>query len=456
MIEHQILSSMLTDESYTRKVMPFIKDEYFADRSHKLLLSIVQQYFIKYNTVPDKAAMLIEIDSVAGVDATSVEDSINWIKNYSPDPVNIEWLLDQTEKFCQDKAIYNAIMSSITILEKEDGQKGNIPTLLQQALQVSFDTSVGHDFIDDAESRFDYYHNQEVQTPFDLDMMNKITKGGIPNKTLNIILAGTGVGKSLFMCHMAASHIMIGKNVLYITMEMAEERIAERIDANLLDVTLDDLSSLTKEMYDKKMNRLKEKVTGKLIVKEYPTASANANHFRHLIQELRTKKNFKPDVIFIDYLNICSSFRIKGGSNAGSYTIVKSIAEELRGLAVEHNVPIISATQATRSGAASSDLSLEDTSESFGLPATADFMVGISQTEELESLNQMLVKQLKNRYSDPSKHRRFVVGIDKAKMRLYDVEQSAQGDLVDDVPIVNKILGWNGSTDIKDVFSKFK
>lgn len=456
MIEHQILSSMLTDESYTRKVMPFIKDEYFADRSHKLLLSIVQQYFIKYNTVPDKAAMLIEIDSVAGVDATSVEDSINWIKNYSPDPVNIEWLLDQTEKFCQDKAIYNAIMSSITILEKEDGQKGNIPTLLQQALQVSFDTSVGHDFIDDAESRFDYYHNQEVQIPFDLDMMNKITKGGIPNKTLNIILAGTGVGKSLFMCHMAASHIMIGKNVLYITMEMAEERIAERIDANLLDVTLDDLSSLTKEMYDKKMNRLKEKVTGKLIVKEYPTASANANHFRHLIQELRTKKNFKPDVIFIDYLNICSSFRIKGGSNAGSYTIVKSIAEELRGLAVEHNVPIISATQATRSGAASSDLSLEDTSESFGLPATADFMVGISQTEELESLNQMLVKQLKNRYSDPSKHRRFVVGIDKAKMRLYDVEQSAQGDLVDDVPIVNKILGWNGSTDIKDVFSKFK
>jgi|TARA_R110000868_G_scaffold9000_10_gene45675 replicative DNA helicase len=451
MIEPTILSTLLRDEVYARKVLPFVKDEYFVDRSHKLIYNMIVQYFTKYNTVPDKAAMLIDIDSVPGVDATTVEDAISWISNYTGDVVNSEWLLDQTEKFCQDKALYNAIMNSIGILEKETGDKGNIPSLLQQALQVSFDTSVGHDFIDDAESRFDYYHNQEVQVPFDLQMMNLITKGGIPNKTLNIILAGTGVGKSLFMCHMAASHILIGKNVLYITMEMAEQRIAERIDANLLDVSLDNLAKLDKASYDSKMARLMKRVTGKLIIKEYPTASANANHFRHLIQELKTKRNFKPDVIFIDYLNICSSFRVKGGSNAGSYTIIKSIAEELRGLAVEHDVPIISATQTTRTGYSSSDIGLEDTSESFGLPATADFMVAISQTEELEGLNQMLVKQLKNRYSDIAANKRFVIGVDKSKMRLYDVEQSAQSELVDDTPVFDKSK-FGG----KDMFSKFK
>ena len=389
------------------------------------------------------------------MDQQTIEAALSFL-NTPPDPVQDEWLVDETEKFCQDKAIYNAVMDGINILENKPEDKGQLPELLQKALQVSFDNSVGHDFIDDSESRFDFYHQKETRVPFDLELMNKITKGGIPNKTLNIILAGTGVGKSLFMCHMAAAQMCEGKNVLYITMEMAEERIAERIDANLLDVTMEDLAILPKESYEKKMARLQSKTVGKLIIKEYPTATANSNHIRHLIQELKTKKNFKPDIIYIDYLNICASSRLKGGMNAGSYTIIKAIAEELRGLAVEFNVPIVSATQTNRSGYSSSDIGLEDTSESFGLPATADFMVALSQTEELESLNQFMVKQLKNRYADPAFHRRFVIGVDKSKMRLYDVEQTAQGDMMDDGPIFDKgKFGSSDSGSLKDVFKDF-
>jgi replicative DNA helicase len=455
MIENNILHGLIVDEEYTRKCLPFVQPEYFSDPAHKLLFKMSSEYFAKYNTVPNRQVLDIELGQVGNVDQQTVEAALSFL-NTPPDPVQDEWLMDETEKFCQDKAIYNAVMDGINILENKPEDKGQLPELLQKALQVSFDNSVGHDFIDDSESRYDFYHQKETRVPFDLELMNKITKGGIPNKTLNIILAGTGVGKSLFMCHMAAAQMCEGKNVLYITMEMAEERIAERIDANLLDVTMEDLAILPKESYEKKMARLQSKTVGKLIIKEYPTATANSNHIRHLIQELKTKKNFKPDIIYIDYLNICASSRLKGGMNAGSYTIIKAIAEELRGLAVEFNVPIVSATQTNRSGYSSSDIGLEDTSESFGLPATADFMVALSQTEELESLNQFMVKQLKNRYADPAFHRRFVIGVDKSKMRLYDVEQPAQGDMMDDGPIFDKgKFGSSDSGSLKDVFKDF-
>tara|TARA_R110000782_G_scaffold16940_7_gene48015 strand:+ start:271 stop:1641 length:1371 start_codon:yes stop_codon:yes gene_type:complete len=455
MIENNILHGLIVDEEYTRKCLPFVQPEYFSDPAHKLLFKMSSEYFAKYNTVPNRQVLDIELGQVGNVDQQTIEAALSFL-NTPPDPVQDEWLVDETEKFCQDKAIYNAVMDGINILENKPEDKGQLPELLQKALQVSFDNSVGHDFIDDSESRFDFYHQKETRVPFDLELMNKITKGGIPNKTLNIILAGTGVGKSLFMCHMAAAQMCEGKNVLYITMEMAEERIAERIDANLLDVTMEDLAILPKESYEKKMARLQSKTVGKLIIKEYPTATANSNHIRHLIQELKTKKNFKPDIIYIDYLNICASSRLKGGMNAGSYTIIKAIAEELRGLAVEFNVPIVSATQTNRSGYSSSDIGLEDTSESFGLPATADFMVALSQTEELESLNQFMVKQLKNRYADPAFHRRFVIGVDKSKMRLYDVEQTAQGDMMDDGPIFDKgKFGSSDSGSLKDVFKDF-
>ena len=343
-----------------------------------------------------------------------------------------EWLIEKAEKFCQEKAIYNAIMESISIIDGKDKEdKGSIPELLSDALSVSFDPSIGHDFIDDSDSRWDFYHRVEERIPFDLEYLNKITKGGVPKKSLNIILAGTGVGKSLAMCHMASANLLNGNNVLYITMEMAEEKIAERIDANLLNVSLEDLANLPKQMYDRKLERVKGKTSGKLIVKEYPTASAHVGHFRHLLNELRLKRQFIPDIIYIDYLNICMSHRIKTGSNVNSYTLVKSIAEELRGLAVEKNVPVVSATQTTRSGFTNSDLGLEDTSESFGLPATADFMFALIATEELDDLNQVMIKQLKNRYNDPTLYKRFVVGVDRAKMRLYDVEQSAQDGVLD-------------------------
>ena len=454
MIEYQILQGLVNDEDYTRQVMPFVKEEYFNQPDQKLVFKVIGQYFEKYNALPAPEALLIEINSVGGFDEKTVKSAVDIVSSFEGKEVD-DWLIDQTETFCQDKAIYNAIMSGINIIEKDPDGKGQLPGLLQEALQVSFDNSVGHDFIEDAQSRYDFYHQAEVRVPWDIDLLNKITKGGIPNKTLNIVMAGTGVGKSLFMCHMAAANVLEGKNVLYITMEMAEERIAERIDSNLLDVTMEELNIIPKTAYEKKMNRLKDRCTGKLVIKEYPTASANANHFRHLLQELRTKKNFKPDVIYIDYLNICASFRIRGGANAGSYAIVKAIAEELRGLAVEFNVPIISATQTNRSGFSSSDIGLEDTSESFGLPATADFMLAISQTEELEQLNQYMVKQLKNRYADPSFHRRFVVGVDKSKMRLFDVEQSAQKELVDDTPLFDRSQD-KPNKDLKSLFDDFK
>ena len=362
------------------------------------------------------------------------------------EPTDTEWLTDQTEKFCQDKAIYNAIMESVRILDdKVDKQaKGSIPKLLSDALGVSFDSSVGHDYIDDYSSRFDFYHRHETKIPFDLDIFNKITKGGIPNKTLNIALAGTGVGKSLFMCHVAASAMSQGLNVLYITLEMAEEKIAERIDANLLNIDISDLHTMSKTDYDRKFTALCSKTQGKLIIKEYPTASASAMHFRALLNELQLKKSFKPSIIFIDYLNICSSARIKAGANVNSYSYIKAIAEELRGLAVEFNVPIVSATQTTRSGFTSSDPGLEDTSESFGLPATADFMFALISTEELQQMNQIMVKQLKNRYNDPNHFKRFVIGIDRAKMKLYDVEQVAQEDLVDAGQVDDKPLNSFG------------
>jgi hypothetical protein len=370
------------------------------------------------------------------------------IEDLQIDATEIKWLLDSTEKFCQDKAIYNAIMASIKILDDKSGSSstGAIPTLLSDALGVSFDVSIGHDYFANADDRFDFYHRKEEHIPFDLDFLNKITKGGLVRKTLNIALAGTGVGKSLFMCHCASFNLTQGKNVLYITMEMAEEKIAERIDANLLNVTIDELTSLTKDAYDKKISRVKEKTVGKLIVKEYPTASAGSAHFRHLINELRIKRNFVPDIVYIDYLNICSSSRIKSGSNVNSYTYIKAIAEELRGLAVEFNVPVVSATQTTRGGYGNSDVELTDTSESFGLPATADLMFALISTEELEDLNQLMIKQLKNRYNDPTIHRRFVVGIDRAKMRLYNAEDSAQDAIMDDKPVFNK-SGFGGRMD---------
>jgi archaellum biogenesis ATPase FlaH len=399
---------------------------------------------------------LNNLDNISDDQFKECKELVDSIPNQSEHIYKVEWLMDQTEKFCQDKAIYNAIMQSIKIMDDKTGttSKGSIPQLLSDALAVSFDTSIGHDFIEDAQSRFEFYHRKEERLPFDIDYLNKITRGGLPRKTLNILLAGTGVGKTLAMCHFAASYMAAGKNVLYITMEMAEEKIAERIDANLLNVPLDELGTLPKESYDKKMARLKEKTVGRLIVKEYPTSTAGAANFRHLLNELKIKKNFIPDVIFIDYLNICMSSRIKQGANVNSYTYIKAIAEELRGLAVEFNVPVISATQTTRSGFDSSDVGLTDTSESFGLPATADFMVALIATDELKALNQIMIKQLKNRYSDPEMYKRFVVGVDRPRMRLYDAEQSAQEDIVDDSPVYDNTA--SGQKFGKEKFAGFK
>ena len=443
-IETTILSNLVFNEEYARKVIPFIKEEYFTVQSDKTLYRIIREYVEKYNAFPSKEALAIDLSNKAGISEEVFKQSKELINSLNEnDETQLEWLVDKTEKFCQDKAIYNAIMSSIQILDEKSSHnsKGAIPQILSDALAVSFDTHIGHDFLIDAEDRYEFYHTKEVKIPFDLDYFNKITQGGLPKKTLNICLAGTGVGKSLFMCHCAASNMIKGFNVLYITLEMAEERIAERIDANLLDVTVDELKELPKDMYLKKVNRVKSKTDGKLVIKEYPTACAGSANFRHLLNELKLKKKFIPDIIYIDYLNICMSSRIKHGANVNSYTLVKAIAEELRGLAVEFNVPIVSATQTTRSGYSSSDLGLEDTSESFGLPATADFMFGLSTSEEFESLNQILVKQLKNRYNDPGFNRRFMLGIDRSKMRLYDVEQSAQEDLLDGPVMDNTKFG---------------
>ncbi len=416
---------------YLRKVIPFLKDEYFIDYSEKKIFQTVVKFVDDYNAPPTEEALNIIIQQDKTLTEDAFEKITSLLTSLPEKEKNQEWLLNETEKFCKDKAVYNAIVQSIQIIDGKDKKYTNeaIPDILKDALAVSFDNSVGHDYLKDSESRYDFYHRDEERLPFDLEMFNKISKGGLPNKTLNIALAGTGVGKSLFMCHMAAGALSQGKNVLYITMEMAEERIAERIDANLMNVTMDDLKNIPKQMFDDRISRIKNKTEGKLIIKEYPTASAHAGHFRALLNELNLKKEFRPDIIFIDYLNICASSRFKMSGSVNSYIYIKGIAEELRGLAVEFNVPIVSATQTTRSGYANSDVELTDTSESFGLPATADFMFALISTEDLEKLGQLMVKQLKNRYADPNSHKRFVVGVDRAKMRLYDLDMSAQKNL---------------------------
>ena len=436
-LEDTILKNLIYFEEYTRKAIPYIKSDYFSDNIDKILFDNIKNFLSKYNSLPSKESLLIELSEDSKLTEEQFQSVSKKISQYyfeKDDKPELEWVVDTTEKFCQDRAIYNAVLESIQILDgenKNNKDKGTIPTLLSEALSVCFDPYVGHDYIEDAEERYKSYHEVEERIPFDLDFFNKITKGGLPRKTLNIALAGTGVGKSLFMCHHAAACLSNGMNVLYITLEMAEERIAQRIDANLMNITMDELEQIPKDAFDKKMSRIRNMVKGKLIVKEYPTASANVNHFRNLMNELKLKRRFSPDVIFVDYINIATSSRLKFGNSVNSYNYIKSIAEELRGLAVECDVPIISATQTTRSGYTNSDIGLEDTSESFGLPATADFMFALISTEELEDLNQMLVKQLKNRYNDPSMHKRFVIGVDRAKMKLYDLEDSAQVDLIE-------------------------
>ena len=432
-IEFLILRNFLHNEQFTRKVLPFIKAEYFEDTSQKVIFEEILNFVQKYNQLATKEILSIEVENRKDINEDSFKQISNLIENLDDDPTEIDWLVNTTEKWCRDRAIYIALMESIHIADGKDEKKNrdSIPSILSDALAVSFDPNIGHDYLLDYEKRYESYHRKEEKIEFDLEFFNKITKGGLPNKTLNIALAGTGVGKSLFMCHVASSVLLQGRNVLYITLEMAEERIAERIDANLLNVPIQDIGDLPKQMFENKINSLAKKTQGTLIIKEYPTASAHSGHFKSLLNELALKKSFRPDIIFIDYLNICASSRFKGGSNINSYTLVKSIAEELRGLAVEFNVPIVSATQTTRSGFGSSDVELTDTSESFGLPATADLMFALISTEELENLGQILVKQLKNRYNDPTVNKRFVVGIDRAKMRLYDVEQDAQKDILD-------------------------
>ena len=435
-LEQTILKNLIYNDEYLRKVLPFLKPEYFTDRTERLIFNEVLSFTNTYNSTPSIEAVELAIKEKRNLTNDEVELSETYLKeivSIKDQESKLQWLVDKTESFVQEKAIYNAVLGSISILDGKDKtqEKGAIPKILSDALAVSFDSSVGHDYLENSDDRYEFYHRKEERIPFDLDYFNKITKGGLPAKTLNIALAGTGVGKSLFMCHVAAGCMSQGKNVLYITMEMAEERIAERIDANLLDTTVDSLVEMPRDMFNKKIARLREKTTGKLIIKEYPTASASSIHFRTLLNELNLKKSFVPDIIFIDYLNICCSARIKASANVNSYTYVKAIAEELRGLAVEFGVPIVSATQTTRSGFGSSDPGLEDTSESFGLPATADLMFALISSEELESVGQIMVKQLKNRYNDPTYFKRFTLGIDRAKMKLFDIAQSEQEGITD-------------------------
>ncbi len=432
-VEFLVLKNLLHNEDFLRKCIPFIKPDYFQDTNQKIVFEEITDFVNQYNDVPTQEILSIEIEKRSDINESNFKEVTQLISCLENEPTDHDWLLNTTEKWCRERAIYLALMESIQIADGQDNNKAPdaIPSILSDALAVSFDNHVGHDYLLDYEERYESYHRKENRIPFDLDFFNKITKGGLPNKTLNIALAGTGVGKSLFMCHMASSVLLTGKNVLYITMEMAEEKIAERIDANLLNVNIQDIGELPKQTFEKKVTNLAQKTQGTLIIKEYPTASAHSGHFTALLNELALKKSFRPDIIFIDYLNICASSRYRGGSNVNSYTVIKSIAEELRGLACEANVPIVSATQTTRSGYGSSDVELTDTSESFGLPATADLMFALISTEELESLGQILVKQLKNRYNDGNVYKRFVIGIDRAKMRLYDCEQTAQDDLLD-------------------------
>ena len=432
-VEFLILRNLLHNEEYLRKVIPFIKPEYFEDNHQKIIFEEIQNFVEKYNQVASKEILCIEVENRNDINDSSFKEVVGMITSLEDELSEFEWLIDTTEKWCRDRAIYLALMESIALADGTDEKKGRdaIPSILSDALAVSFDAHVGHDYLADYEARYETYHRKEDRVEFDLEYFNKITKGGLPNKTLNIALAGTGVGKSLFMCHVASSVLLQGRNVLYITMEMAEEKIAERIDANLLNVPIQEIGELPKVMFEDKVTKLAQKTQGTLIIKEYPTASAHSGHFKSLLNELALKKSFRPDIIFIDYLNICASERYRAGSNVNSYTVVKAIAEELRGLACEANVPIVSATQTTRSGYGSSDVELTDTSESFGLPATADLMFALISTDDLEGLGQIMVKQLKNRYNDPTIFKRFVVGIDRAKMRLYDCEQSAQDDIID-------------------------
>ena len=436
-IEESILKNLFVSDTFTRKVIPYLEEDYFSDRSERLVYKQILEYFMKYNECPTHEALGIQINDLSGHNDEEIKNAMTVINQCKQniDETPHDFLVDETEKWCKDRAIYNAVMESIQIIDKSSNrEKGEIPDILKDALSVSFDQHIGHDFIEDADDRFISYNTVEDKLPFDLEMMNKITKGGLPNKTLNVVMAGTGVGKSLFMCHCAANNLMMGKNVLYISMEMSEEKIAERIDANLMNLPIQELSNLPKDMYDKKVKSIRDKTTGKLIVKEYPTASAHTGHFRHLLQELNLKKDFIPDIIYVDYLNICASARMRAGASVNSYTMVKSIAEEMRGLAVEFKLPIVTATQTNRQGFTSTDVGLEDTSESFGLPATADLMVALISTEELEELDQIMVKQLKNRYNDPTYYRRFIIGVDRARMKLYDCEQSATEELHDSPP----------------------
>ena len=454
-IEQVILENLIKDDDFVRKVIPFLKPEYFMAFEDNKVFKVIYDFVEKYNNPPSKQAIILKLNEDKSLNEDTHKKCMEVIDTLNGDEVDKNWLVDETEKFCKDKALYLGVMESIQIIDgkKKDMSTDALPSILSEALSVGFDTNVGHDFIEDADKRFDYYHRLEEKIEFDLDMFNKITEGGLSNKTLNIALAGTGVGKSLFMCHMASACIAKGQNVLYITLEMSEERIAERIDANLMNIPIMDLKDLSKAMYDDRISKINDKIEGRLIVKEYPTASAHAGHFKALINELKLKRSFFPNIIFIDYLNICTSSRFRPGSMANSYTIIKSIAEELRGLAVEQNVPIVSATQTTRGGFNSSDVDLTDTSESFGLPATADLMFAIISTEELEQLGQFMIKQLKNRYADPTRNKRFMIGVDRAKMKLFDLDPSAQLQLSDsniDIPVFDR-----GKTDDKYSDIKF-
>ena len=443
-VESTILRNLLCSEDFYRKVVPFVKPDYFQDMSERVIFEEIHDFSTKYDKIPTKEVLNIGLQQRTDLNDDTFKTATNLVENFNDEWVDTEWLLDSTEKWCQERAVYNALLQSIKIADGGDEKldKGAIPSILQDALAVSFDEYIGHDYVDQALDRYEYYHKDELKIPFDLEKFNLVTKGGIPNKTLNIALAGTGVGKSLFMCHMASACLSQGKNVLYITMEMAEEKIAERIDANLLNVNIKDIGAIPEQLFTSRVGEIGRKTQGKLIIKEYPTASAHVGHFKGLLSDLALKKDFKPDIIFIDYLNICASARYRGAI-VNSYTYVKGIAEELRGLAVEQDLPVVSATQTTRSGFGSSDPSLEDTSESFGLPATADFMFALVSTEELEQSGRIMVKQLKNRYNDPTFFKRFTVGIDRAKMKLYNVEDSEVTDEVKEEfqpiePVVNK------------------
>ena len=455
-IERTTLTQLLNNEDYARKVLPFIKENYFDVREERIIFEEISKFTDKYKKIPTQVSLEIEVGERKDLTDVEHDKIVQIIKSLNPAEVDFDWLVDTTEKFCKDKAIYNAIIEGISIIDGKDKKRSPdaIPDILTDALGVSFDDSVGHDYLLDSDDRYSYYHKVEKRIPFDLEYFNRITKGGLPPKTLNVALAGTGVGKSLFMCHMAANCLSQGKNVLYVTLEMAEERIAERIDANLMNISMEDLHSLPKKMFEDKIAQIQKNTGGKLIVMEYPTASAHSGHFRGLLKEFAIKKSFKPDILFIDYLNICSSSRFKGNANVGSYFYIKAIAEELRGLAVETNVPIMSATQTTRSGFTSTDIGLEDTSESFGLPATADFMFAITSSEELDKVNQVAIKQLKNRYGDPNTNRRFVVGIDRSKMKLSDVENSPNeltDSNQDDVPVFDKSSFGSKLKDYSDI-----